>query len=82
MLNRSIWARSVFHSGWLFHRAGPNKSDEMRKVMTIIYMDSAMKLKRPENENQVNDWHRWCPGAEAGEVIDSPINPIVYLNKE
>jgi len=50
--------------------------------MTIIYMDSAMKLKRPENENQVNDWHRWCPGAEAGEVIDSPINPIVYLNKE
>jgi ectoine hydroxylase-related dioxygenase (phytanoyl-CoA dioxygenase family) len=28
-----------FHSGWVFHRAGANLSDQMRKVMTVIYMD-------------------------------------------
>jgi len=67
-----------FHSGWLFHRAGPNMTDKMRKVMTIIYMDKLMRLKNPENENQVNDWNSWCPGAEIGKQIDTPINPIVY----
>ena len=67
-----------FHSGWVFHRAGVNSSTGMRKVMTIIYMDADMKLKQPENENQLDDWNRWCPGAKVGEVIDSPINPVIY----
>lgn len=34
-----------FHSGWIFHRAGANVTNEMRKVMTIIYMDKDMILK-------------------------------------
>ncbi len=67
-----------FHSGWIFHRAGANQTKDMRKVMTIIYMDKDMKLKQPENENQVNDWNTWCPGARVGEVINSPINPVLY----
>lgn len=67
-----------FHSGWVFHRAGANQTDRMRKVMTIIYMDKDMKLKQPDNENQVNDWNTWCPGAAVGEIIDSPINPVLY----
>lgn len=67
-----------FHSGWVFHRAGANTTKEMRKVMTVIYMDRDMKLKNPDNENQVNDWNTWCPGAEIGQVINSPINPVLY----
>ena len=67
-----------FHSGWVFHRAGANNTDTMRKVMTVIYMDKEMKLKQPENDNQVNDWNTWCPGAKVGEVIDSPLNPVLY----
>ncbi len=67
-----------FHSGWVFHRAGANTTDQMRKVMTVIYMDRDMKLKQPENENQVRDWNTWCPGAVVGEVINSPINPVLY----
>lgn len=67
-----------FHSGWVFHRAGANKTDEMRKVMTVIYMDKDMKLKQPENDNQVHDWETWCPGAEIGEVIDTYLNPVLY----
>ena len=67
-----------FHSGWLFHRAGGNSSNQMRKVMTIIYMDKDMKLQQPVNDNQINDWNTWCPGAVVGEVIDSPLNPVLY----
>ncbi|MBS1558931.1 MAG: phytanoyl-CoA dioxygenase family protein [Bacteroidetes bacterium] len=67
-----------FHSGWVFHRAGANTTKEMRKVMTVIYMDRDMKLKKPENKNQINDWNTWCPGAEVGQVINSPINPVLY----
>jgi ectoine hydroxylase-related dioxygenase (phytanoyl-CoA dioxygenase family) len=67
-----------FHSGWVFHRAGANYSNQMRKVMTIIYMDKDMKLKNPENSNQVNDWNTWCPGAVVGEVVNSPLNPVLF----
>lgn len=69
-----------FHSGWVFHRAGANTTDQMRKVMTVIYMDKDMLLKNPDNKNQVNDWNTWCPGARIGEVINTPLNPIIYQN--
>lgn len=67
-----------FHSGWVFHRAGANTTNDMRKVMTVIYMDKDMALKNPENKNQINDWHTWCPGATIGEIINTPLNPILY----
>ena len=67
-----------FHSGWVFHRAGANTTNYARKVMTVIFMDRDMKLKNPENKNQINDWNTWCPGATIGEVINTPINPILY----
>jgi ectoine hydroxylase-related dioxygenase (phytanoyl-CoA dioxygenase family) len=66
-----------FHSGWVFHRAGANQTNQTRKVMTVIYMDKDMLLKKPENDNQLNDWNTWCPGAEIGKVINSPLNPVV-----
>ena len=67
-----------FHSGWVFHRAGANTTQDMRKVMTIIYMDKDMTLKKPSNPGQENDWETWCPGAKIGEVINTPINPVLY----
>ena len=67
-----------FHSGWVFHRAGANTTNQERKVMTIIYMDKDMRLKEPENDNQINDWNTWCPGAKVGEVINSAINPVLF----
>ena len=67
-----------FHSGWIFHRAGANSTNKMRKVMTIIYMDKNMRLKKPINEGQQNDWITWCPGAIIDEIIDTPLNPILY----
>ncbi len=67
-----------FHSGWVFHRAGANLTDQTRKVMTVIYMDKTMRLKQPTNRNQENDWHTWCPGATVGQVIDTALNPVLY----
>ena len=67
-----------FHSGWVFHRAGANNTSQMRRVMTIIYMEKDMRLKEPANENQQNDWDTWCPGAKVDEVIDTTLNPVLY----
>lgn len=66
-----------FHSGWVFHRAGANNSSGVRKVMTVIYMDRDMRLKQPENSGQENDRKTWCPGSEVGQIIDTPLNPVL-----
>jgi ectoine hydroxylase-related dioxygenase (phytanoyl-CoA dioxygenase family) len=67
-----------FHSGWTFHRAGGNRTDFPRRVMTIIYMEDGMRLSEPKNRNQVADWNTWLPGATVGEPIDTPLNPVLY----
>jgi ectoine hydroxylase-related dioxygenase (phytanoyl-CoA dioxygenase family) len=67
-----------FHLGYTFHRAGPNKLPRAREVMTIIYMDSAMRLADPKNKQQKGDWEMWCNSAKIGEVIDTPTNPVIY----
>lgn len=67
-----------FHLGWTFHRAGPNVSDRPRSVMTIIYMDSAMKLAPALSAAQRNDRDQWCPGVEPGQLIDTRKNPVIW----
>lgn len=71
-----------FHSGWIFHRAGANSSQEIRKVMTIIYMDKDMRLKGAENKGQLNDAKTWCPGIEVGQIMASALNPLLYEQVE
>jgi ectoine hydroxylase-related dioxygenase (phytanoyl-CoA dioxygenase family) len=68
-----------FHSGWTFHRAGPNQTDRPRSVMTIIYMDKDMRLKAPSPDQQA-DRDAFCPGVELGEVIASPKNPVLWTS--
>lgn len=66
-----------FHSGWTFHRAGPNRTDQPRAVMTVIYMHRDMRLKAPA-AGQKDDRDAFCPGVEVGEVIDTPKNPVLF----
>jgi ectoine hydroxylase-related dioxygenase (phytanoyl-CoA dioxygenase family) len=66
-----------FHSGWTFHRAGPNRTNRPRSVMTIIYMDKDMRLAEPSPGQQA-DRDAFCPGVEVGEVIDSLKNPFLF----
>lgn len=71
-----------FHLGYTFHRAGPNKTPDMREVMTIIYMDEDMRLAEPRNKNQENMWKDLRKyGVNTGDVIRSPINPVVYSSR-
>ncbi len=67
-----------FHYGWTFHRAAANVSDRPRKVMTMIYIEDGCRLLQPRNKPQENDWNSWMPGAKVGEVIASPLNPVLY----
>jgi ectoine hydroxylase-related dioxygenase (phytanoyl-CoA dioxygenase family) len=67
-----------FHLGWTFHRAGANQTERPREVMTVIYMDENMRLAQPRHRDQELDWKTWCPGVVPGEVIASPINPVIY----
>ena len=67
-----------FHYGWTFHRAGENKSNSTRKVMTIIYMDKDMKLKEPANAHEKNDWEAICKEIQPGELINSKNTPILW----
>lgn len=67
-----------YHLGWTLHRAGPNQTNEPRRVFTIIYMDSEMRLAKPKNKNQQLDWEVWTPGTQIGEIMDDPLNPILW----
>ena len=67
-----------FHSGWTFHRAGPNMSKSPRSVMTVIYMDANMRVREPVNNAQRNDLAQWLPGLKPGQLAASPINPVLF----
>jgi ectoine hydroxylase-related dioxygenase (phytanoyl-CoA dioxygenase family) len=67
-----------YHYGWTFHRAAPNISDHPRKVMTIIYFEDGLRVAEPKNKNQAKDLQDWLPGASVGNLIDTPLNPVLY----
>ncbi|TDM08412.1 MAG: phytanoyl-CoA dioxygenase [Ideonella sp. MAG2] len=67
-----------FHLGWTFHKAGANRSTQPRSVMTVIYMDAAMRLGAALNAIQSNDAAQWCPGVQLGELAASRKNPVIY----
>jgi len=70
-----------FHYGWTFHRAGNNTTPRPREVMTIIYMDEDMRVAKPENQSQEGDRKGICPDLAFGEIIDTPLTPVMYSNR-
>ena len=68
----------TFHAGWTLHRAGPNQTDDARRVMTIIYLEQDAKLTEPKHKNHASDHERWSPSTKVGEVLDDPLNPVLY----
>ena len=63
-----------FHSGWHYHRAGENKSDHVRKVMTVIYMDK----DTVRTDKKYGDEDAWCPGVAIDEPMQSALNPVLW----
>jgi ectoine hydroxylase-related dioxygenase (phytanoyl-CoA dioxygenase family) len=67
-----------YHLGWTFHRASPNRTGSPRRVMTVVYMDCDIRVAEPKNRSQANDLTGCMPGAEPGQVPDTPLNPVLY----
>jgi ectoine hydroxylase-related dioxygenase (phytanoyl-CoA dioxygenase family) len=67
-----------FHSGWTFHRAGPNKSDRPREVMTIIYHDKDARVAVPTTKGQQADLEKCLPGLKPGDLARCPLTPVLF----
>ncbi len=68
---------ATFHSGLTLHSAPGNPTDRVRAVMTVIYVADRSVVQVPQNGNQANDMANFFPGQEPGDVIGSPLNPLL-----
>jgi ectoine hydroxylase-related dioxygenase (phytanoyl-CoA dioxygenase family) len=69
---------ATFHAGWALHSAPNNPTDQMREVMTIIYIADDSVIAVPDSNARKNDLKAWFPGLKPGELAASPINPVVF----
>jgi ectoine hydroxylase-related dioxygenase (phytanoyl-CoA dioxygenase family) len=69
---------ATFHAGWTLHRAGPNPTDRMRPVMTVIYFADGARVSEPDSVYQQFDLATWLPGMQPGDVAASEINPRLW----
>ena len=67
-----------FHSGWTFHRAGPNVSDKTRAVMTIIYMEDGIKVSEFTRTPHLADRDAFLPNLNPGDIAKTDLNPLIY----
>jgi len=72
---------ATFHAGWTLHSAPGNPTPLMREVMTIIYVADGTRVLEPDSNARKNDLRRWLQGQQPGEVIDGPLTPLLYSNK-
>ncbi len=68
---------ATFHSGLTLHKAPNNPTQTVREVMTIIYFADGLRIAEPQNANQQNDLETWFPGAKAGGLAATELNPRV-----
>lgn len=72
---------ATFYAGWTLHSAGPNRSNKMREVMTIIYFADGARILEPDNPNRAADIERWHPGLKPGDLAASELNPVLYQRR-
>jgi ectoine hydroxylase-related dioxygenase (phytanoyl-CoA dioxygenase family) len=70
-----------YHLGWTFHRAGANRTSDPRRVMTVIYLEEDARLIAPKHKNHQQDWDAWMPGVKVGEIVNSPLNPVLWSGR-
>ncbi len=68
---------TTWHRGFTIHQAPGNKSNQLREVMTIIYIADGARIIHYKNSQQKNDHHKWLMDKPFGELIDSPLNPLL-----
>ncbi|MHA4806554.1 phytanoyl-CoA dioxygenase family protein [Flavitalea flava] len=68
---------ATWHYGYTIHNAPGNHSGITREVMTVIYVADGAKITEPQNKYQENDRQTWLRGRQAGEAVDSDLNPLL-----
>ena len=66
---------ATFHAGWTIHSAGPNPTDALRTVMTIIYFADGARVLPELTPAQDFDRRLWLSALPPGALIDQPGNP-------
>ena len=69
---------ATFHRGWTIHSAGPNPTDTMRPVMTMIYFADGAKVTEPTGPEQRFDLATWLGDATPGTVANGDHNPRLW----
>ncbi|MEM9691279.1 MAG: phytanoyl-CoA dioxygenase family protein [Myxococcota bacterium] len=66
-----------FHHARSLHSAGPNRTTGHRLAIAITYFaDGVRLLQHPTMIS--GDYEKFMPGISPGDVIDSPLNPLLY----
>jgi ectoine hydroxylase-related dioxygenase (phytanoyl-CoA dioxygenase family) len=69
---------ATFHRGWTLHRAGANRTDGLRLVMTVIYYADGARIGPVDSPAREMDHEHWLAGIPTGELADDPGNPVVW----
>jgi Phytanoyl-CoA dioxygenase (PhyH) len=65
-----------FHSANCFHTAGANRTTAPRMVLATTYFADGVRVI-PAPTMVSGDWRKFIPGAEPGQVVASPRNPLL-----
>ena len=68
---------ATFHAGWTIHSAGPNPTDQLRTVMTVIYMADGARVLEDLTVARDLDRLRWLGGRPPGATADHELNPVL-----
>ncbi len=70
---------ATFHTGWTLHAAPGNPSTTfLREVMTVIYVAEDARISEADSKERQADLKMWLPGQTPGDVVGSPLNPVLY----
>ena len=69
---------ATFHAGWTVHSAPGNPTDDMRAVMTVIYVADGARVAHDLTPAQDFDRTVWLGGREPGELVDHELNPRLW----
>lgn len=65
-----------FHGANCFHTAGANRTTKARVVLANTYFADGTRVV-PSPTMVSGDWRKFIPGAEPGQVVASPRNPLL-----
>jgi ectoine hydroxylase-related dioxygenase (phytanoyl-CoA dioxygenase family) len=65
-----------FHGANCAHTAGANRTTEARVVLANTYFADGTRVV-PSPTMVSGDWRKFIPGAEPGQVVASPRNPLL-----